>query len=101
MTEKKLQTEIIKLLQSRGAYVLKNDATYRQGVPDLSFWHPDLSGMIEVKAHENSPYRPLQEKTIAKLEAMGVFVRVIYWENWAEWQVNLEQWLDVYPANKL
>jgi hypothetical protein len=100
MTEKKLQTEIIKLLQGKGAYVLKNDATYRQGVPDLSFWHPDLTGMIEVKAHENSPYRPLQEKTIAKLEVMGIFVRVIYWENWVEWKANFEQWLDVYPASK-
>lgn len=101
MTEKKLQADIIKFLQGKGAYVLKNDATYRQGVPDLSFWHPDLSGMVEVKAHENSPYRPLQEKTIAKLEAMGIFVRVIHWENWAEWKANFEQWLDVYPANKL
>lgn len=101
MTERTLQAEIIKFLQSKGAYVLKNDATYRQGVPDLSFWHPDLSGMIEVKAHENSPYQPLQEKTIHKLEIMGVFVHVIHAENWAEWKANFEQWLDVHPASKL
>lgn len=100
MTEKKLQSEIIKLLQSRGAYVLKNDATYRQGVPDLSFWHPDLSGMIEVKAHEDSPYQPLQEKTIQKLQDLGVFVRVIYWENWAAHRTNLTLWLDDYRVNK-
>lgn len=93
MTEKKLQAEIIRFLQGKGAYVLKNDATYRQGVPDLSFWHPDLNGMIEVKAHENSPFQPLQEKTIAKLDAMGIFVRVIYWENWIEYQANLDLWL--------
>lgn len=100
MTEKKLQSEIIKFFQSKGCYVLKNDASYRQGVPDLSFWHPDLSGFIEVKAHEDSPYRPLQEKTIAKLDAMGIFVRVIYWENWAEHKANFEQWLDVYRAGR-
>lgn len=93
-TEKKLQADIIKFLKDRGAYVMKNDATYRQGVPDLSFWHPDLSGFIEVKAHEDSPYQPLQEPTIAKLDAMGIFVRVIYWENWAEWQVKFSQWLE-------
>lgn len=92
--EKKLQSEIIKFLKDRGAYVLKNDATYRQGVPDLSFWHPDLSGMIEVKAHENSPYQPLQEKTIQKLDNMGIFVRVIHWENWAEWQEKFNLWLE-------
>lgn len=96
MTEKRLQAEIIRFLVSKGAYVLKNDATYRQGVPDLSFWHPDLSGMIEVKAHDNSPYQPLQEKTIAKLEAMGIFVCVIHNENWAEHKVNFEQWMEDY-----
>lgn len=100
MTEKKLQSEIIRFLQSRGAYVLKNDATYRQGVPDLSFWHPDLSGMIEVKAYENSPYQPLQHRTIQKLDAMGIFVCVIYRDNWVHWQANFEQWLDVYPGDK-
>lgn len=100
MTEKKLQTEIIKFLQSKGAYVLKNDATYRQGVPDLSFWHPDLSGFIEVKAHKNSSFRPLQQKTIQVLEDMGLFVRVIYSENWPEYKTSFEQWLDVYPVNK-
>jgi hypothetical protein len=98
--EKKLQSEIIKFLQSKGAYVLKNDATYRQGVPDLSFWHPDLSGFIEVKAHENSPFRPLQQKTIERLEAMGLFIRVIHSENWPEHKANFEQWLDDYQANK-
>lgn len=99
--EKKLQSEIIKFLQSKGAYVLKNDAIYRQGVPDLSFWHPDLSGFIEVKAHENSPFRPLQEKTLQKLEEMGIFCRVIHNENWVEHQANFEQWLDDYRASKL
>jgi len=94
--EKKLQSEIIKFLQSKGAYVLKNDATYRQGVPDLAFWHPDLNGFIEVKAHENSPFQPLQKKTLEKIEAMGIFCRVIHNENWPEWQAKLEQWLEDY-----
>jgi hypothetical protein len=77
---------------------MKNDANYRQGVLDLSFWHPDLSGFIEVKAHEDSPYRPLQKLTIAKLDAMGIFVRVIHWENWLEWKANFESWLEPYQS---
>lgn len=94
--EKRLQREIIQYLQRKGCYVLKNDATYRQGVPDLSFWHPDLlGGMIEVKAHDNSPFQPLQLKTIQKLQDLGVFVCVISSENWVEWQVKFDQWLEV------
>ncbi len=95
--EKRLQAQIIKFLQHKGAYVLKNDATYRQGVPDLSFWHPDLSGFIEVKAEHNSPYQPLQKATIAKLQELGVFCEVIHQSNWADWQVKLELWLETVP----
>jgi Holliday junction resolvase-like predicted endonuclease len=94
MPEKKLQAEIIKYLKSKGAYVLKNDATYRTGVPDLSFWHPDLNGFIEVKAHENSPYQPLQKATIAKLQDIGVFCEVIHNENWSKWQSKFDLWLE-------
>lgn len=92
--EKKLQREIIQFLKSKGAYVLKNDATYRQGVPDLSFWHPDLNGFIEVKANEKSPYQPLQLVTIKKLKDMGVFCEVISIENWNQWRNKLNQWLE-------
>jgi Holliday junction resolvase-like predicted endonuclease len=94
MTEKKLQAEIIKFLQSKGAYVLKNDASYRQGVPDLSFWRPDLTGFIEVKAHENSPFQPLQELTMKKIKDMSIFCEVIHNENWVEWQAKFDQWLE-------
>lgn len=94
MSEKKLQSEIIKYLQGKGAYVLKNDASYRQGVPDLSFWHPDLSGFIEVKAHDTSPFQPLQEPTIKKLHEVGAFCEIIYWENWDEWKTKFELWLE-------
>lgn len=92
--EKTLQAEVIKYLRSKGAYVLKNDASYRQGVPDLSFWHPSLSGMLEIKDHEDSPYRPLQKPTIKKLQDMGVFCEVIHHENWDDWQVKFDLWLE-------
>lgn len=94
MAEKKLQSEIIKFLKDNHAYVLKNDANYRQGVPDLSFWHTELSGFIEVKDHEDSPFQPLQELTIAMLKNMGVFCIVIHNENWDEWKARLTQWLE-------
>lgn len=93
--EKHLQSEIIKYLQSKGAYVLKNDATYRQGVPDLAFWHPDLQGFIEVKANAKSPFQPLQLKTIEKLKNMSIFCEVIHSENWLDWRVKFGVWLEV------
>ena len=92
--EKRLQAEIIKFLQRKGAYVLKNDASYRQGAPDLSFWHPELSGFIEVKAHEDSPFQALQKITIKRLQDSGIFCEVIHNENWAEWQEKFNLWLD-------
>lgn len=93
--EKHLQREIIQFLQHKGCYVLKNDATYRQGVPDLSFWHSQLSGFIEVKADAKSSYQPLQKATIAKLQDMGVFCIVIHRDNWGEWQSKFDSLLVV------
>lgn len=67
----------------------------RAGVPDLAFWHIELVGFIEVKAHENSPFRPLQKPTIEKLQDMGIFVAVIYAENWDEYKEKFNLWLGV------
>lgn len=97
MQEKHLQAEIIKFLKDKGAYVLKNDANYRTGVPDLHFDHPDLSGHIEVKADEHSPFRPLQKITIQRLQDMGVFCEVIHRDNWEQWKTKFNLWLDNYP----
>ena len=94
--ERKLQSEIVQFLKAKGAYVLKNDATYRQGVPDLAFWHPDLNGFIEVKAHEKSAFQPLQKLTIKKMKDMGIFCEIIDNENWPEWKARLGQWLNDY-----
>jgi Holliday junction resolvase len=93
MSEAKLQREIIEYLKGKGAYVLKNDANYRTGVPDLHFDHSELSGHIEVKDTEKSPYRPLQKLTIQKLQDMGVFCEVIHNNNWVQWRENFEKWL--------
>lgn len=93
MNESKLQSEIVRYLKSKGAIVLKNDANYRTGIPDLSFWHSELCGMIEVKALPSSPYRPLQQITIHKLQDMGVFCEVIHSENWGKWKTKFDLWL--------
>jgi Holliday junction resolvase-like predicted endonuclease len=94
-TESQLQSKIIKHLHSLGCYTMKNDPRHRAGVPDLAFWHSDMVGFIEVKAHENSPFRPLQKPTIEKLQNMGIFVVVIYTENWEEYKEKFNLWLGV------
>jgi hypothetical protein len=94
MTEKQVQHKFTELFKEKGAYYMKNDANYRTGVPDWSFWHPDLSGLVEFKAHYDSAYRPLQKATIKKLQAMGLFCQIIHSENCDEWLTKLDLWLE-------
>lgn len=93
MTESKLQAEIIKHLHKLGCYTVKNDPRMRAGIPDISFWHTEMVGLIEVKAYKDSPFRPLQEPTIKKLQDMGIFVAVIYAENWDEYKEKFNLWM--------
>lgn len=76
MIEAKLQSEIIKWLKSRGAYVIKNRAGpgVPVGCPDIVFFYKANWGVIEVKASEKSRYRPAQADTILKLSLWSPFV---------------------------
>lgn len=63
-----------------GCYILKNDSSYWQGIPDLSiFWGP-YWGMLEVKRSLNEKYEPNQEYHIATLNEMS-FCAMICPEN--------------------
>jgi len=48
-------------LFGRDVIVVKNDANYLQGIPDLLILHPNGWAMLEVKKSANEPYRPNQE----------------------------------------
>jgi hypothetical protein len=66
-----------------GCYVLKNDSSYWQGIPDLLVVWQDRWAMLEVKRHINEGYEPNQEYHIDVLNRMS-FCAMICPENMEE-----------------
>jgi hypothetical protein len=60
--------------------VLKNDATYIQGFPDLLILYEDRWATLECKRSANAPFQPNQEYYIEILDNMS-FSAAIYPEN--------------------
>lgn len=79
MLESEYQKKLIDKLQDLfpGCLILKNDAEYRPGIPDLSVFYGARWAMLEVKASEKSKYQPNQEYYLEMLSNMG-FASVIY-----------------------
>lgn len=71
--ESEFQKELIKELKERfpGCVVLKNDANYIQGIPDLIVLNGDKWGMLECKASESASKRPNQEYYIRSLNNLS------------------------------
>ncbi len=82
MRESKFQSELIKDLKRifRGCVILKNDANYIQGFPDLTILYRDKWAVLECKRSANEKFQPNQEYYISQLDDMS-FARVIYPEN--------------------
>jgi len=90
--ENTFQSEVINdiLKQFPEADIVKNDANYRQGFPDLTIFYKDKFALIEVKRNENSSHQPNQDYYINKYNKhkSGFF---IYPENKNEVLNNLER----------
>ncbi len=73
MRENAYQAQLIKTLRLRfpGCIILKNDANYMQGVPDLLVLWYDRWGMLEVKASEDEPFQPNQEYYLEQMDALS------------------------------
>ncbi len=85
--EKDFQKELIKELSKKypDAIILKNDANYMQGIPDLSIFYGKHWAMLECKksakeASSSNGYQPNQPYYIEAANRMS-FARVIYPEN--------------------
>lgn len=61
---------------NRRAMVLKNDSSYRQGIPDLVVFYEGKWAWLEVKIAEKAPHRPNQNWYIewADERAFGKFI---------------------------
>ena len=92
MLESKFQSELIKELESEfpGCLVLKNDSSYRQGIPDLSIFYEDKWAMLECKKSKTAGHQPNQDNYISKLNNMS-YAAFVFPENREEIISELRQ----------
>ena len=90
--ESKYQSGLIDRIKDRfpGSMVLKNDARYIQGIPDLLVLHEDNWAALECKRERNSHKQPNQSYYVGKMDRMS-FARVISPENEEEVLDEMEQ----------
>jgi hypothetical protein len=62
------------------AIILKNDANYVQGIPDILILNGDRWAALECKRSRSEPLQPNQAYYVATMNAMS-FAAVIYPEN--------------------
>lgn len=81
--ENQYQPIVIKRLEKEfsGGVVMKNDAGYRQGYPDLSYTYNGKTILLETKRCATASFRPNQEYYISLINAQGGFARSIKPEN--------------------
>lgn len=77
----KLITKISEMFP--GSIILKNDANYRQGIPDLLVLFNDRWASLEVKRSSKANVQPNQEYYVSKMNEMS-FSSFIYPENESE-----------------
>jgi hypothetical protein len=92
MNEGQYQTEIIKKLEDifPGCTVLKTDAGYRQGFPDLIILWGEYWAALEVKTSPSAHIQPNQDHYVETLDRMS-FAAYIYPENEEEVLNALQQ----------
>lgn len=80
--ERRFQTKLIKDLKETfdGCIVMKNDAGYIQGIPDLLILHNDRWAALEVKRSANAKHQPNQDYYVGKMDEMS-FARFVCPEN--------------------
>lgn len=90
--ENDYQAKLIKKLKKMfpGCMVLKNDANYIQGIPDLLVLFKNMWAALECKRSKGAPHQPNQDFYIDKLCEMS-FASLIYPENETEVLNELQQ----------
>lgn len=82
MLENKFQANLIKELKGMfpGCIVMKNDASYIQGIPDLLVLYNSKWASLECKKNANASRQPNQEYYVGLMDKMS-FSRFICPEN--------------------
>ena len=96
MKESKFQAELIKELKKifPGCVVLKNDAEYLQGIPDITILYKDKWAMLECKKGANEKHRPLQDDYVERLNEMS-YSSFVFPENKREVMEDLQRLFDI------
>lgn len=83
MLERTYQAALIKRIKKKfpHCFILKNDSSYLQGVPDLLVLYGPWWAMLEVKPSMEAEFEPNQEYYLEQLSLMGGFAAVICPEN--------------------
>lgn len=83
MRESEFQAKLIKRIRKEidGSIVLKNDANYIQGIPDLIVIHGATCACLECKRKRGASRRPNQSYYISKIKKDGGFAEFISPEN--------------------
>lgn len=102
MKESGFQARLVRTLKERfpGCVVLKNDANYIQGIPDLTVFYNDHWAMLECKRSENENHQPNQDYYVERMDDMS-FARFIFPENMEEVLNDLERSFQVKGATRL
>lgn len=92
MLESVFQSRLIKELESmfEGCIILKNDANYIQGFPDLLILYKDKWAALECKQDAGARHQPNQDYYVDTLDNMS-FASFIYPENKEEVLDELQQ----------
>lgn len=80
--ESNFQRALKKEIKDRfpGCYILKNDPTCIQGIPDLTILYGNKWAMLEVKKDSKASHRPNQDEHVKRLNDMS-FAAFIFPEN--------------------
>lgn len=94
MLERDFQSTVIKEIKDilPGCIILKNDPTYKQGIPDLLILYEDRWAALECKKSKRSTKRPNQDYYVKLMDKMS-FSSFIYPENKSEVLYDLESFM--------
>lgn len=81
-SESEYQAKLIKRIQAKlpGCFVLKNDPSETQGIPDLLVLYQDSWAMLEVKRSVKEEQQPNQAYYVDEFDGMS-FAAFVYPEN--------------------
>lgn len=94
MLERRFQSRLIRKIKEElpGCIVLKTDACYLQGFPDLLILHGKNWAALEVKQSRKAKHQPNQDYYVAKLGKMS-YANFVYPENEREIMNDIRQTL--------